>query len=100
MVIFEIVCCHGNSLQHTHINVKEIPIVLLIFTVNAKAEAKSSLLVLHPSSGVRTLKTVGSHLMIIKEWEAKKCNRGVLFTEVDQNFQDNRHDLLVRIQFS
>ena len=25
MVIFKIVCCHGNSLQHTHINEKEIP---------------------------------------------------------------------------
>ena len=37
MVIFEIVCCHGNSLQHTHINEKEIPGVLLIFTVNARS---------------------------------------------------------------
>ena len=34
MVIFKIVCCHGNSLQHTHINEKEIPGVLQIFTVN------------------------------------------------------------------
>ena len=37
MVIFEIVCCHGNSLQHTHINAKEISGVLLIFTVNARS---------------------------------------------------------------
>ena len=35
MVIFTIVCCHGNSLYYTHINEKEIPGVLLIFTVNA-----------------------------------------------------------------
>ena len=34
---FEIVCCHGNSLQHTHINEKEIPGVLLIFTLNARS---------------------------------------------------------------
>ena len=32
-----IVCCHGNSLRHTHINEKEIPGVWLIFTVNARS---------------------------------------------------------------
>ena len=37
MVIFEIVCCHGNSLQHTNINEIEIPAVWLIFTVNARS---------------------------------------------------------------
>ena len=62
MVIFKIFCCHGNSLQHTHINEKEISSVLLIFTVNGKGETNSSFLVLHPSSGVHTVKTVGSHL--------------------------------------
>ena len=36
MVTLTIVCCHGNSLQHTHMNGKEIPGVLLIFTVNAR----------------------------------------------------------------
>ena len=36
MVIFTIVCCHGNSLQHPHINAKGMPGVLLIFTVNIK----------------------------------------------------------------
>ena len=37
MVIFATVCCHGNSLQHTHMNEKEIPDVLLIFAVNARS---------------------------------------------------------------
>ena len=36
MVIFKIVCCHGNSLQHTHFNEKEIPGALQIFTVNPR----------------------------------------------------------------
>ena len=68
MVIFKIVCCHGNSLQHTQINEKEIPGVWLIFTVNARSlnpklkQIPSSFLVLHPSSGVHTVKTVGSQL--------------------------------------
>ena len=35
MVIFTIVCCHGNSLHYSHINDKEIQGVLPIFTVNA-----------------------------------------------------------------
>ena len=56
-----------NTLQHTHINENEIPRELLIFTVNArslnpKLKQKSSFLVLHPSSCVRSVKTVGSHL--------------------------------------
>ena len=37
MVLFKIVCCRGNSLQYTHMNEKEIPDVLLIFTVNARS---------------------------------------------------------------
>ena len=37
MVLLTIVCCHGNSVQHTHINEKEIPGVWLIFTVNARS---------------------------------------------------------------
>ena len=37
MVIFMIVCCHGNNLQDTHMNEKEISGVLLIFTVNARS---------------------------------------------------------------
>ena len=65
MVIFEIVCCHGNSLQHTHINEKEISGVLLIFTVNAKGETNSSILVLHLPSGVHTVKKVGSHFKVL-----------------------------------
>ena len=37
MVIVKIACCHGNSLQHTHINEKKMPGVWLIFTVNARS---------------------------------------------------------------
>ena len=37
MVIFTIVSCHGNSLQQTHVNEKEIPGVRLIFSVNARS---------------------------------------------------------------
>ena len=37
LVIVSIVCCHGNSLQHTHMNEIEIPRMLLIFTVNARS---------------------------------------------------------------
>ena len=37
MVIFAIVCCYGNSLQYTHMNENEIPVVFLIFTVNARS---------------------------------------------------------------
>ena len=65
MVIFKIDCCHCNSLQHTHINAKEIPGVLQINLhcecqeLKPKAETNSSFLVLHPSSGVHTVKTVG-----------------------------------------
>ena len=51
MVIFAIACCHGNSLQYTHMNENEIPGVL-----------PGVLLVLHTSSGVDTVKTVESHL--------------------------------------
>ena len=76
MVIFTIVCCHGNSLQYTHMNEKDIPDVWIIFTVNdrslnCKLKQNSSLLVLHPSSGVDIVNTVGSHL---KRFEVlKKC---------------------------
>ena len=67
MVIFEIVCCHWNSLQHTRINEKRNPRCVTNLhcecqELKPKAEANRSLLVLHSSSGVRTVKTVGSHL--------------------------------------
>ena len=69
MVIFTIVCCHGNSVQYTHMNENEIRGVWLIFIVNArssrlKVETNSSFLVLHPYLGVDTVNTVGSHLKI------------------------------------
>ena len=67
IVIFAIVCCHSNSLQYTCMNENRIPSVLLIFTVNARSlnpKLKQILhfLVLHLSTGVDTVKTVGSHL--------------------------------------
>ena len=66
MVIFAIVCCHGNRLQYTRMNENGIPGVLLIFTVNARSLKqklkKYFFLVRHPFSGVDTVKTVGSHL--------------------------------------
>ena len=37
MVIFTIVCCHGNSLQYTYVKKKEIPGVWLIFNVNVRS---------------------------------------------------------------
>ena len=37
MVIFTIVCCHGNGLYYTHMNEKETAGVFLIFTVNARS---------------------------------------------------------------
>ena len=37
MVIFAIVCCHGNSLQYAYMNEKGIPDVWIIFTVNARS---------------------------------------------------------------
>ena len=37
MVIFTIVCCHGNSLQYTHMNENDIPDVWIIFTVNVRS---------------------------------------------------------------
>ena len=66
MVFLKIVCCHGNSLQHTHINEKEIPNLNCEFQeLKPKGETNSSFLVLYPSSGVHTVKTVGSHLKLI-----------------------------------
>ena len=41
MAIFTTVCWHGNSLQYTHMNGKQIPGVLLIFTVNARSLTRS-----------------------------------------------------------
>ena len=35
-IIFTIPCCHGNSPQYTHMNEKETPSVLPIFTANAR----------------------------------------------------------------
>ena len=37
IVIFTTVCCHGNSLRYTHMIEKEIPGLLLVFTVNARS---------------------------------------------------------------
>ena len=54
------------------INEKEIPGVWLIFTsqeLKPKGEANSSFLVLHPSSGVHTFKTVGSHLKLVSQYK-------------------------------
>ena len=69
MVIFTIVCCHGNSVQYTHMNENEIRGVWLIFIVNARSSRPKlkqigSFLVLHPYLGVDTVNTVGSHLKI------------------------------------
>ena len=67
LVLFKIVCCHGNSLQHTHNNDKEIPGVWLINLhceyqeLKLKGETNGSFLFLHPFSGVHTFKTVGGH---------------------------------------
>ena len=68
MVITAIVCCHGNSLQYTPIDENGIPGVCVANLhcecqeLKPKVETNTSFLVLHPSSGVDTLKTVGSHL--------------------------------------
>ena len=63
MVIFTIVCCYGNNLQHTHINEKNPTCVANLHCecqeLKHKAETNSSFLVLHPSSGVCTVNTVG-----------------------------------------
>ena len=95
MVVSKLVCCHGNILQHTHVNEKDIPGKWLIITVNArslnpKVETNSSFLVLHPSLGVHTVNTVGSHLKrhIISHSRStssacsilKFCFRGQAFT--------------------
>ena len=37
MVIFTIVCWHGNSLHYTHMNEKGVPGVFLTFTVDARS---------------------------------------------------------------
>ena len=73
MVIFAIVCCHGNNLQDTHMNEKEVSGVLLIFTVNArsldpKLKKNSSFLTVHPSSGVHTVNPVGRQAPKAKEY--------------------------------
>ena len=68
IVIFAIVCCHGNSLQYTCINENRIPSVTNLHCecqeLKPKVETNTSFLVLHPSTGVDTVKTVGSHLNI------------------------------------
>ena len=43
---------------------KEIPGVLLIFTVNARRFLNSSFLILHPPAGAHTVNTVGRHLKV------------------------------------
>ena len=64
-MIFTIVCCHGNSLQYTYVNEKEIPGVWLYCEcqeLKPKVETNSPFLVLHPSLGADTVNTVGSQL--------------------------------------
>ena len=67
MVMFTNVCSHGNSLQHTHINIKELNpscvanLHCKFQELKSKAETNSLFLVLHPCSCVCTVKTVGSH---------------------------------------
>ena len=67
MVIFKTVCCHGNSLQHTHINEKKNPRCVVNLhcecqELKPKGETNNSFLVLHPSSGVHTVKLCGATL--------------------------------------
>ena len=70
MVIFTIVCCHGNSLHNTHMNEKRNPICVANLHCECrelkpnKVETNSSFLIFHLSSfsGVHTVKNVGSHL--------------------------------------
>ena len=62
MVIFTIICCHGNSLQFTHMNEKEIPGVLLIFTVNAKSLNPKLKQILRFSFFILLQVYAGSHL--------------------------------------
>ena len=59
------VFCHGNSLQYTHMNVKETKGARCVASLhyewqefNPKGESNSSFLVLRPSSGVDTVNTV------------------------------------------
>ena len=67
--MFTDVCCHGNSLQHTHISIKELNprcfanLQCKFQELKFKAEKNSLVLVLHPSSCVCTVnyKTVGRH---------------------------------------
>ena len=79
MFICAIVCCHGKSLQYTHMNEKQIPGVLLNLhgewqELKPKVETNISFLVLHPSSGVDTVRTVGSHLKT-NEFRNKRLSR-------------------------
>ena len=79
MVIFAIVCYHGNSLQYTHMNENGIPGVCVpnlhgeCQELKPKVETNTSFLVRHPFSGVDTVKTVGSHL------NEKKRNRNLAY---------------------
>ena len=67
MAVFTIVCCHGNSLQYTHMNEKTNPwcvanLLCECQELKPKVETNSSFLVLHPPLGVDIVNTVGSHL--------------------------------------
>ena len=71
MVIFVIVCCHGNSLQYTHMNENGIPGCIANLhcecqELKPKVEANTSFLVRHPFSVVDTVKTVESHLKVFQ----------------------------------
>ena len=91
MVIFAIVCFHGNSLQYTYTKKKWNPRCVANLRcecqeLKPKVEAYGSFLVLHPCSGVGTVKTVGSHLKtnICTRSEASRANMVVVRTS---NFQ-------------
>ena len=66
MVIFAIICCHGNGLQYTHDQKWNPRCVANLHCecqeLEPKVETNTSFLVLYPSSGKGTVKAIGSHL--------------------------------------
>ena len=67
MVIFMSVCCHDNT-QYTHERKRNPWCVANLHCecqeLKPKVEETSSFLVLHPSSGVDTVNTIGATLII------------------------------------
>ena len=53
-----------------------------------KGETNSSFLVLHPLSGVHTVKTVGSHLNVIEEIMKGSNGDAALFQVITSTFTD------------